>query len=108
MSADTQVWFDLCAQMPYHRTPEGRLRLTRQYFAIMLADEMFFEQCVAFAIFFQGLRTSTGFTDRLSYMVTRHINSVIRILRSRIATGQGTSDATILTMICLAGVCVRP
>ena len=74
----------------------------------MLADEMFFEQCVAFATFFQGLRTSTGFTDRLSHIVTRHTNNVIKILRKRMAAGQGTSDADILTMIGLAGVCVRP
>jgi hypothetical protein len=69
---------------------------------------MFFEQSVAFAMFFQGLSRSTGFTDRLSNIVTRHTNNVIIRLRTRMAAGQGTSDASILTMIGLAGVCVRP
>jgi hypothetical protein len=68
---------------------------------------MFFEQCVAFAVFFQGLSRSTGFTDRLSNIVTRHTNNVIIRLRTRMAAGEGTTDADILTMICLAGVCVR-
>jgi hypothetical protein len=67
---------------------------------------MFFEQCIAFAMFFQGLSTSTGFTDRLSNIVTRHTNNVIIHLRTRMAAGHGTTDVDLLTMIGLAGVCV--
>jgi hypothetical protein len=72
----------------------------------MLADEMFFEQCVAFALLMQIVNQTSAYTNRLSLVVMRHTNNVLTRLRERMSTGHGTDDPTILTMTSLAAVSV--